>query len=286
MALLEDNKEANGKIITADSDKTKQKLLFINPSLKEGLIKKGTKVILPEKTNEAPMTKATLSKIYQDTPDTTLYNLTEKEQTLRDELYTKKTYIADGQTTTEELISAITDYKQPISLKIDRNGEPLVFSISPNKNGVIGIKLYIEEVSEPTTSIKSGFVNSWNYISENTISMLKGLQSIFTGKVPLKELHGIIAIAKVGGDVIQDQGIWKGVLLTAIISLNLAIINFLPIPALDGGHIFFLLIEAITGKKIKPETQENIMKYGFLFLIFLMFFVIFNDIFALVTNKF
>jgi regulator of sigma E protease len=68
--------------------------------------------------------------------------------------------------------------------------------------------------------------------------------------------------------------------------MNLAIINFLPIPALDGGYIFFLLIEAITGKKVNQDAQEKIMKYSFLLLLVLMFFVIFNDIFALVTNKF
>lgn len=286
MALLEDNKEANSKVTEADMQKIKEKLLLLNPTLTKEKIKKGTKIILPEKSFESPMTKATLAKLYQAKPDNTLYELNKKEQDLRDKIYTAKTYTTDTEITLKELVVAITDYKQPITIKVERNDEIKSFIVSPNKNGVIGIKLYIEEVSEPTTSIKTGLVNSWNYLSENTIGMLQGLGSIFTGKVPLKELHGIIAIAKVGGDVIQDQGIWKGFLLTAIISMNLAIINFLPIPALDGGHIFFLIIEALTGKKVNPDTQENIAKYGFLFLILLMFFVIFNDIFALMTNKF
>ena len=71
-------------------------------------------------------------------------------------------------------------------------------------------------------------------------------------------MHGIVAITKIGGNVIEHQGIYKGLLLTAIISLNLAIINFLPFPALDGGHVFFMTLEKITGRKISEETLEKI----------------------------
>ena len=111
-----------------------------------------------------------------------------------------------------------------------------------------------------------------------------GLGSIFTGKVPLKDMHGIVAITKIGGNVIEHQGIYKGLLLTAIISLNLAIINFLPFPALDGGHVFFMTLEKITGRKISEETLEKISSIGFYFLLFLMVIILFNDIWALITK--
>ncbi|MEI8377791.1 MAG: RIP metalloprotease RseP [bacterium] len=291
MAFLQENKEANAKISQEKINATLKQIYKLNPNLRQlkenNAIAKNTKIILPKKTLEKPMISDTLSKLHQGKADKKIYSLTSEEQKLRDEIYKKSNYKTDGKTTLSSLAAAVGDYKQPISITVLRNNKEITLSnISPSKEGVIGIKLFIEEIAEPTNSIKDGFVNSWNYLSINTIMMIKGLGSIFTGKVPIGELHGIIAIAKVGGDIIQYQGIWKGFLLTAIISMNLAIINFLPIPALDGGYIFFLIIEAITGKKVNPEAQEQIMKYSFLALILLMFFVIFNDIFALVTNKF
>jgi len=75
-------------------------------------------------------------------------------------------------------------------------------------------------------------------------------------------------------------------LLIAIISMDLAIVNFLPIPALDGGHIMFLIIEKLRGKPIDEKIIDKIGNAGFMFLIFLMVFVIFNDIFGLIMKKF
>lgn len=73
--------------------------------------------------------------------------------------------------------------------------------------------------------------------------------------------------------------------MIAIISLDLAIVNFLPIPALDGGHVLFLILEKLRGKPLEEEVIDKIGTAGFLFLILLMVFVIFNDIFALITKQ-
>ena len=85
--------------------------------------------------------------------------------------------------------------------------------------------------------------------------------------------------------IISNNGIFYGLLLTAIISMDLAIVNFLPIPALDGGHVLFLIIEKIRGKKVSDKIVEMIANISFFILIALMVFVIFNDIYALVTQK-
>ena len=74
-------------------------------------------------------------------------------------------------------------------------------------------------------------------------------------------------------------------LLIAVISLDLAIVNFLPIPALDGGHVMFLIIEKLRGRPLEEETIDKIGTAGFMFLILLMVFVVFNDIFALITKQ-
>lgn len=291
IALLQENKEANSKVLASKVQKVIKQIYQRNSFLihfkKDDILPDNIKIRLPKKTFEAPMVQDTLSKITRKKSQVAIQELTTEEQKLRDKIYDSKTYTVEGNVSIANIAAALVDGKHLISITVERDGKPVVVdNLQPSRYGLIGVKLFIEEIAEPTNTIKDGVVNSWNYLYLNTAMMLKGLGSIFTGKVPIGELHGIIAIAKVGGDIIQYQGIWKGILLTAIISMNLAIINILPIPALDGGHLVFLLIEAVTGKKVDSKTQENIAKYGFLFLIILMFFVIFNDIFALITNKF
>ena len=116
--------------------------------------------------------------------------------------------------------------------------------------------------------------------------MCYGLWSIVSGKVNVSELHGVVLITKMGGDIIQNNGIFSGLLLTAMISLNLALINFLPIPALDGGHFMFLIIEKLRGKPLNEDAVNKISSVFFLLLIILMVLVVFNDIYALITHKF
>ena len=116
--------------------------------------------------------------------------------------------------------------------------------------------------------------------------MLKSLWQLFTGKVSASDMHGVIAVVKIGGEIITQKGLLNGLLLTAMISINLAIMNFLPIPALDGGHVMFLLIEKITGKKPSKEFSDAITNFCFFFLVFLMVAISYNDIFGLITKKF
>ena len=99
-------------------------------------------------------------------------------------------------------------------------------------------------------------------------------------------MHGVVLITKVGGDIISNDGIFYGILLTAVISMNLAILNILPIPALDGGHLLFLLIEKITGRPVNEQVAEKIMTVFFALLIALLVFVLFNDIYVLVQPLF
>ena len=168
---------------------------------------------------------------------------------------------------------------------LDSNGS-YDFSADPELMSVTGgVMLDVKEVLIPTKGVKSAVITSGKYLYDQTYMLLYGLYQIVSGKIPLKDLHGIIAITKVGGDIIDNSGIFSGLLLIAIISLDLAIVNFLPIPALDGGHVLFLIIEKLRGKPLEEETIDKIGTAGFMFLILLMIFVIFNDIFALITKQ-
>ena len=181
----------------------------------------------------------------------------------------------------------MSDTVHPVNIKVQRNGEIVdLKTVYPNKNGQLGIQLETREILSKTTSFPSAVVNSYKYLYENTAMMCYGLYQLFTGKIPMKDLHGIVAITKVGGDIIQNNGIFQGLLLIAIISMDLALVNFLPIPALDGGHLLFLFIEKIHGKRLDDKIVEKIGTVGFMFLVTLMIYVIFNDVFAILTNKF
>ena len=109
---------------------------------------------------------------------------------------------------------------------------------------------------------------------------------LFGGQVPFKELHGIVLITKIGSDIISSSGIVNGFMLTAMISLNLAIMNLLPIPALDGGHLLFLFFEKIRGKALDEKMLEKISSFCFILLLVLMVLVLFNDVYALITKQY
>ena len=208
------------------------------------------------------------------------------QKSLRDKIQCKSYIMSDGQFTLNDLAYAMTDNNCPVNIVVERNGKMVDLKpIYPNSKGLMGIQMEIREIVIPTKGFKAVMVTSGKYLWEQTTMLLYGLYQIFAGKIPVSDLHGIIAITKVGGDVINTSGIFSGLLLTAIISLDLAIVNFLPIPALDGGHVLFLIIEKIRGKRLSDETVDKIGTFCFLLLIGLMILVCFNDIYALITQK-
>jgi len=283
------SKEKDGKITQELFEENYKKLQKLNPNIKpETVIPENTIIKLLQNTEEKAIN---LSKheMYGITikPDKTIIALNEQQKILRDSLLNKKTYKADGKTTLKDITIATSDSKIPLIIKVERDGKIITLNkLYPNTKGLIGIERQYKEIYKKTEGIKSGFANSFDYLYSNTKTMLWSLGELFTGKIPLKDLHGIVAITKVGGDVIQEQGIFKGFLLTAMISLNLAIVNLLPIPALDGGHLLFLLIEKIRGRSINEKTLEKVANIGFYLLIALMIVIVFNDIVGLITNKF
>lgn len=214
-------------------------------------------------------------------------SLSPEQKTLSRQLMKKNVYVSDGRYTITDIAYAISDSYHPVTMVVERNGQRVTLSdIIVNDSGQLGIQLEIKEIVTKTTNPVSILKYGTKYLYDNTYAMIYGLYQIFTGKIPLKDLHGIVAITKVGGDIIANSGIFYGLLLTAVISINLAIVNFLPIPALDGGHIFFMIIEKIQGKPVSEKFIENLSSAGFWFLILLMFVVIYNDIIGIITKKF
>jgi len=267
------------------------KIKALNPAFgKDEIIPPGIAIRLPEnylKEDSITFDKKTAMglKKYKDEQ----IKLSEKHSELRDYLHThtaNKYYISNGNYTLYDLAYAISDNSHPLILTVIRNDKQLKLNpIYPNKNGAIGIQLNSKEILRKTDSFVDAVVGSTKYLSQNTYMMLVGLGQVFTGKVSLKDLHGIVAITKVGGDIIDSSGLFYGILLTAIISMDLAIVNFLPIPALDGGQLLFLAVEKAMGRKVGAKVMEWLATISFFLLIGLMLVVVFNDIWALVTQK-
>ncbi|MDD3436600.1 MAG: RIP metalloprotease RseP [Candidatus Gastranaerophilales bacterium] len=282
------SKTDDGKIDGAAAIDNYVALKELNPVFqKDEIIPAGVAVKLPERQTEAPVIidKKVLKgmKKYKNS----WLALNKNQIELRDKLKGKSVYVSDGKYTLQDITYAISDNSRPLSIQVQRSGK--VIDLKPvfaNTKGLIGIKLEAREILIPTKNPLAIIKTGTKYLYDNTYMLLYGLYQIFTGQVDIKDLHGIIAITKIGGDVIQNNGIFSGLLLIAIISMDLAIVNFLPIPALDGGHIMFLIIEKLRGKPVDEEIANRIASVGFYCLIALMLFVIFNDILGLINKQF
>ena len=114
-----------------------------------------------------------------------------------------------------------------------------------------------------------------------TAGTLEALGQMITGTRSATELGGIIRIGAVAGDMAQ-QGLIALILFTALLSINLGLINLFPIPMLDGGHLVFYAFEAVLGKPIPEQIQEYAFRFGLVFLVGLMVFANLNDIVQLV----
>ena len=162
---------------------------------------------------------------------------------------------------------------------IKRGDEFKILKITPkreNGKGKIGI------LTRPESKIKKYglFKAIGQSIRENyrmASLVLDFIKKLIAGQASPKQLGGPIEIAAISYSAMK-AGILSLLMWMAIISLQLGIINLLPIPVLDGGHIFVLIIEGIVRKDFSPKVKERLMQIGFAFLIILMAFAILNDI--------
>lgn len=131
----------------------------------------------------------------------------------------------------------------------------------------------VEVYPNPIAAIEYGFRTTLEQ-SKMLVNVVGGL---FSGKVPLKSLGGPILIAKVAGDSAK-LGLQAFLTSLALISINLGILNLIPIPALDGGRLVIVGLEAIMRRRLKPAAIENFQKIGFVMLLSLVVLSTFNDL--------
>ena len=144
----------------------------------------------------------------------------------------------------------------------------------PIESWLIGItsKIAIEKTS-PLSAVRHGFFQT-GQLAKLT---LEGLFKLVKGEISSKNLGGPILIAQVAGQQAQE-GLRSFLSLLAFLSITLGVLNLLPIPVLDGGHLFFFLIEGILGRPIQLKYREKASQVGFFILILIMLYATYNDI--------
>ncbi len=174
---------------------------------------------------------------------------------------------------------------KPVDLLVERNNRQQAVTIVPNNEGKIDVALGLHHKYEPVRNPLEVVTKAYTFLQEKMIMNFQAMGEIFTGKRSGKEVSGPVGIIKQGGQMIQVFGISEGLVITALISVILAVMNILPIPMLDGGHLLFMAIEVLKGKPMKKEMQEKMIQACFVALIGLMCVIMWNDINTYILGK-
>ena len=188
----------------------------------------------------------------------------------------------------DDLVSKIGALKsKTVTLNILRDNKPITLESTVTEKGTIGISY--DATPEKNTSYKMEPYTVSNAVSFGTsdaiealVSNAKGLGKIFTGEEKASEsVQGPIGIATIYGGVWDWSRFWA---ITGLLSMVLAFMNMLPIPALDGGHVIFLLIESIFKVKFSDKVMERAQVVGMVILFSLLIFAVGNDIWKHIIN--
>jgi regulator of sigma E protease len=181
----------------------------------------------------------------------------------------------------ERLVELIKAHEgQPLVLDIKRKGSVQQITVTPRKVAgtvIIGAQLSAFEQRTvdpgPLEALKMSAVQNWTWATQ----IVQTLGGLFTRSTSVKQLMGPVAIADLSGTA-AEQG-WVALFsLMAMISLNLGLLNLMPIPVLDGGHIAILAMEGVSRRDFSMKVKEKMLLAGFVLLLMLMATVIYNDL--------
>jgi regulator of sigma E protease len=179
-----------------------------------------------------------------------------------------------------QLVDAISrSPDRPVDLELKRDGQNIHVSVTPElqgTRGMIGVT-----ISAQTKTFKPG---AWQALQlsvernlEGSTLIFRTLGGLFVGETSFKQLQGPVAIAQMSGESAQIG--WAALFsLMATLSLNLGLLNLLPIPMLDGGHILIMALEGIARRDFSMQVKEKMLLAGFVVILMLMVTVIYNDL--------
>jgi regulator of sigma E protease len=182
-----------------------------------------------------------------------------------------------------------------LQLTLQRDGQTIRLSITPERKkvqdifgegkevGLIGIKpsgdTFVMQ-KDVFSALTDSIARTWDISVLTIVSLVKLAQRV----IPIDTMGGPILIVQMAGEQ-ASKGFMNFFIFMALININLGVLNLLPIPVLDGGHIVFLTIEAIRRKPLSEKVISVSQKIGLAFLLTLMVFVMYNDVLRLITGK-
>ncbi|HMA67410.1 MAG TPA: RIP metalloprotease RseP [Desulfosalsimonadaceae bacterium] len=181
-----------------------------------------------------------------------------------------------------------------LELRVKRGTETVEIRVSPEKQStenifgektsryVIGITASGDTLSKELGLLEAGGESLYRTYLITKLTIVSVVKLI-EGAVSVKTLGGPIMIAQMAGEQ-AEEGAVNLMFFIALVSINLGILNLLPIPVLDGGHLLFFSIEAATGRPVSLKTREIAQQVGILLLMMLMVFVFYNDIMRIVSG--
>lgn len=200
----------------------------------------------------------------------------------------------DGQRVTsfsdmQRIVSTRPDER--LEVQVERDGGTVTLPVTPaltemktqlgiQRIGVIGVKASPRPEDWQTQrfglleSTKAGFVETWFVVTRTYDYIAK----LVTGRESTDQLSGPIRIAQVSGIVASNGGLLGLINLAAILSVSIGLMNLVPVPMLDGGHLLFYVYEALRGRPLSPRAQEIGFRVGLALVLMLMLFVTWNDI--------
>lgn len=162
-----------------------------------------------------------------------------------------------------------TSAKPDISIDKDFLGKDIRIGRLGVSSGTVGERVMLG----PLDSLKEGALRTFQISGV----MLKGIWQMVTGVRPADEIGGVIRIGYMSGELAQ-AGLWSLVMFSAMLSVNLGLVNLFPVPLLDGGHLVYYAIEAIRGRPLGERMQEWGFRIGIAFVLGLMLFATWNDL--------
>ena len=190
-----------------------------------------------------------------------------------------------------QIVTIAADRK--LSFKIKRAGKVIDLDLTPKtrttkdffgddvKIGMIGVSA--SEVTHEELNLGQSFIQANVETYNTSIAIFKAVGELITGRRSIEELGGPIKIAKYSGKT-MEMGFVAVVWFMAMISVNLGVMNLLPVPILDGGHLFYYIIEAIFRKPLSQKIQQIGFRVGFSLVMTLMLLTTFNDVRQLFLN--
>ncbi|SLM48787.1 Peptidase M50 [Nitrospira japonica] len=190
--------------------------------------------------------------------------------------------------TWSQMTGLVKDHpNQPLHLEVVRESRRMPLTVTPSgekttvngrqvevgKIGISGPGRSVMRSSNPLLSLYDGLGATWGWTELTAV----GLYKMIVGDISSKNIGGPLTIANISGEA-ASQGVSSVIFLIAILSINLGVLNLLPIPILDGGHLLFFLIEGILRKPLGERQREVAQQVGLVLLVGVMIFAFWNDL--------